>query len=120
MKRLKQQFVAKLNYNKDLTDYLFRTTGVTFTWQDRFRVCGEHIAIQDGTPANVQRGLKFELPECVRAAVGLTGHWLQLEALVTSDPPCPGLPATTRGLLYLPSSPPTYLYNRSSPNFPSS
>ena len=31
--------------------------------------------------------------ECVRAAVGLTGHWLQLEALVTSDPPCPGLPA---------------------------
>ena len=37
--------------------------------------------------------LKFELPECVRAAVGLTGHWLQLEALVTSDPPCPGLPA---------------------------
>ena len=93
MKWLEQQFVAELNNNKNLTDYLFRTTGVTFTWQDRFRVCGEHIAIQDGMPANVQRGAKFEPSECVRAAVELTGHWLQLEALVTSDPPCPGLPA---------------------------
>ena len=75
MKRLEQQFVAELNHNKILTDYLFRTTGVTFTWHDRLRVCGEHIAIQDEMPANVQRGVKFELAECVRAAIGLTGHF---------------------------------------------